>query len=264
MKKLALIVLIIAAVFSSCKKEDKDDDKKDDVFASITVPDKQEAFVLLTTATWCIYCGQWGIPTFDGAFDGAKQIDPARINGMALHYSSSDPMYLAMSKTLKDDYGIGGPPNLWIEFNNSYNTNPTGWENAVKARQNEPGPKAGIGMSKKEEGSTITINARVKFFTSVSGNYNIAIYVAENGIKADQTGSSAGANHIHKMVLRGELTANAAYGTQMFNGASPEEYKKSFTYTPEPGIKAENLKFVAVIYEMNSGKPVKTLNSNTL
>ncbi len=263
MKKLLSILALISIVFWSCDKGTDDDPQPDDPFAKITVPTKQEAYVLLTTATWCGYCGDWGIPTFDGAFAGANSIDSTRINGMALHYSSTDPMYLEMSKTMKDAFGIGGPPNLWIEFNNAYNLQPSGWENAIKTRQLQPNPSCGIGLDVKKEGSTFTIYAKVKFFSALSGTYNIAVYVAENDIVSNQAGSSAGANHHHKMVLRGEATANTPWGTQMFNGASPGEYTKKFTYSPMPGINAGNLKFVAVVYEMNQGIPVSSPNSNT-
>lgn len=263
MKKLLAALLILALFGVACDKE-KDDDTKNDPYSNITVSNQQEAYVLLTTATWCGYCGSWGIPTFDEAFEGKDGIDKDRINGMALHYSSSDPMYHEMSKTLKDAFGIGGPPNLWIEFDNSYNLKPDGWKTAVKQRQAQPTATCGIGLAIERDGDNFKILTKVKFFESLSGTYNIAIYVAENGIVANQSGSSAGSNHVHMMTLRGELTANSAWGTQMFSGASPEEYKETFTYSPDINMKADNLKFVAVIYEMSGGKPISSPNSNTI
>lgn len=256
---LSASMLALTFFFAGCDKEDTDKDP----YAAITVSSQQEAYVLLTTATWCTYCGQWGIPAMDGALAGEEGIDASKVNGLALHYSNSDPMFSEMSNTLKTTFGIGGPPNLWIEFNNDYNLQPAGWKNAIKARYGQPASSAGIGMVVENTGTTFTLKTKVKFFSALTGTYNLAVYVAENGIVAQQTGSAAGANHVHKMALKGEASANTAWGTEMFTGASPAEYTNTFTYTATPGSKPENLKFVAVIYKMEGGKPVSSPNSNT-
>lgn len=262
MKKLLAALLLVAVFGIACDKE-KDDDIVNDPYANITVSNKQEAYVLLTTATWCTYCGSWGIPTFDGAFEGKNGIDKDRVNGMALHYSSSDPMYLEMAKTIKEAFGIGGPPNLWIDFDNSFNLQPGSWENAIKQRQAIPAASCGVGLEVKRTGDNFEVLTKVKFFESLTGTYNIAIYVTEDGMVYSQTGSSQGANHVHMEALRGEITANTAWGTQMFSGSSPEEYTKTFNYSANLGINPDNIKFVAVIYEMNQNKPVSSPNSNT-
>ena len=216
----------------------------------------------MTTATWCSYCGDWGIPTFDGAFAGDDNVDTERINGMALHYSGSDPMHHSMAEDLKSSFGIGGPPNLWIEFDNSYNTNPSGWVSAVKDRQSENNPDCGVGLNVNKDGDEFTVDTRVEFFNSMSGTYNLAVYVTEDGIVASQEGSSS--DHVHKEVLRGEITKGSPWGVEMFSGDSPSDYTDSFNFTADGGLKADNLKFVAVVYEMTNGEPVASPNSNTI
>lgn len=264
MKNSLLFLLLLSLVLFSCKKDEEE--VIPDPYDNITVSQTQEAFVLLTTATWCGYCGEWGIPTFEEAFAGSDGIDAARVNGLALHYSSSDPMYLAMSQTLKTQYGIGGPPNLWIEFNNAYNLMPSSWKNAIKTRQAQTAPKSGVGMYVEYASGKYTVYTKVKYFASLSGTYNLAIYATQNGIVNPQSHNIDGtiANYVHNEVLRGEITANSPYGVQLFSGSSPStEYKATYTYTPPSSIPASNIHFVAVIYEMSGGVPISTVNSNT-
>lgn len=261
MKRFALLLLGLIVAFSACDKEDDDNGNNSSDNSNIDVKEQQEAYVLLTTATWCSYCGDWGIPTFDGAFAGDKGIDADKVNGLALHYSDSDPMYHSMAADMKDEFEIGGPPNLWIEFNNDYNLSPSGWESAVVDRQSESDPDCGVGLNVEQNGNDFTVDVKVEFFKSLSGTYNLAVYVAEDGIVADQSGSSA--DHVHKEILRGEITNGTAWGVEMFSGDESGDYTESFEFTADGELVADNLKFVAVVYEMESGSPVASPNSNT-
>ncbi len=260
MKRLFILMLsvVVAFSFSAC---DKDDDDNGSGASSITVKEEQQAFVLLTTATWCGYCASWGIPTFEGAFNGDDGVDGDRVNGVALHYSDTDPMYHEMAATIKSQFAIGGPPNLWIEFDNTHNLNPGGWVSAIKSRQAENSPDCGIGMNVKQDGNDFTIDVRVKFFNSMSGTYNLAIYISEDGIIANQSGGTA--DYVHNHTFRGEVTANNAWGVEMFSGSSPSDFTDSFTYTASGSVVADNVSFVAVVYEMDGGVPVSSPNSNT-
>jgi hypothetical protein len=263
MKKSIILFLSAILITAACKKN-KDEDPEPVVpgpYDNITVLQSQQAFVLISTATWCSYCGDWGNPTFKSALEGEGNIDAARVNGMALHFSTSDPMYHIFSKTLKDEYGIGGPPNLWIEFDNTYKLQPTGWKNAIVSRQAQTNVSCGIGMAKETSGGSIKVKVKVKFFSTLTGRYNLAVYAVENNVTANQSGSS---DDKHLRVLRGEIAANNAFGTQIFNGTSPEEYTNTFTFTPQSGVVPSNVQFVAVVYKMVNNVPVESPNSKTL
>lgn len=266
MKKYLLIMLALMVSFAACKKDEDDDNGQNNTgptptpYDNITVSQSQQAFVLLTTATWCGYCSTWGKPNFNDALNGEGDIDGSRVNGMALNYSSSDPLYHPMSLQLKNQFGIGGPPNLWIEFSNQFNLQPTGWKNAIVSRQAETNPSCGIGMSKEVSGGKATVYVKAKFFSSLTGTYNLAVYAVENEIEATQSGG----DNIHYRVLRGEITADNAFGTEMFSGSSPGEFTATYTYTPASGVELSNVQFVAVIYKMEQGVPVESPNSNTL
>lgn len=266
MKKLLLLILVIPLALVSCKKDDDDDLVLPTPYDQINVAQKQEAFVLLSTATWCGYCGEWGIPAFEGAFSGSNGVDSTRVNGVALHYSSSDPMYNSLSATIKTAMGIGGPPNLWIEFDNSYNLSPSGWSNAIKTRQNQTAPACGVGLYSKYSGGKYTVYVKVKYFSTMSGTYNLALYAFQNGVVNGQDINDVGTDpaYIHNRVLRAEVTNGSTWGTQLFSGTSPTaDFTATYSYTPPTSIQSTNIHFVAVIYEMNSGSPVATINSNS-
>lgn len=263
MKKELLLLLLLPLVIFSCKKDEEE--IVPNPYDNITVSQTQEAFVLLTTATWCGYCGEWGIPTFEDAFAGTDGIDATRVNGFALHFSTSDVMFEDMSQTIKTQYGIGGPPNLWIEFNNAYNLMPSSWKNAIKTRQSQTAVSCGVGMYVETSGTTFTVYVKSKFFSTLSGTYNLAVYAIENGIVSPQSHNIDGTinDYVHQRVLRTEITAGSPWGTQLFNGSSAPEYTQQFTYTAPSGVNAANVHFVAVIYQMSGGVPISSPNSNT-
>jgi len=262
MRILPVLVLIIMVFFLSCRQENE---PVDNPYDKISVLPLQETFVLLSTATWCGYCGEWGIDAFEDAFAGGANIDPNRVNGLALHYSASDPMYVELSSELKSDFEIGGPPNLWIEFNNSWSYDPDGWKDAVAERQSISSVVCGVGMYSEYSSGVYTIYVKVKFFSSFSGNCNLAVYVIENNIISPQYHNDLGVieTYKHMRVLRGEATDNNAFGSNIINGLAPDEFTASYRYTPSAAMNASNLHFVAVLYEMNESVPVSTLNSCT-
>jgi hypothetical protein len=52
MKKIVFIMLALAIGFVACKKDKDDDDEPSSPYDNITVAQSQEAFVMVTTATW--------------------------------------------------------------------------------------------------------------------------------------------------------------------------------------------------------------------
>ncbi len=264
MNKHLLFLLLLPLALISCKKDEPEPSPYD----QITVEQKQEAFVLVTTATWCGYCGEWGIPTFEGAFEGDGGVNSSRVNGLALHYSSSDPMYNVMAANMKTQLAIGGPPNLWVEFDNSYNLSPSGWTNAIKVRQNQASPPCGIGLYSTYEGGKYTIYVKTKYFATMTGTYNLAIYAYQNAVVNQQeiNGQPTDPDYIHNHVLRGEVVSGntGTWGSQLFSGTSPtEDFTATYTYTPPTSIQPTNIHFAAVIYKMEGGSPVSTVNSNS-
>ncbi len=268
MKKITFIVIVLGLILSACSKDEEDATTdpidNDNANYNFAVTDSQEAFTLITTATWCQYCWDWGIPTFEAAFAGENGIDSTKINGFTLHYSNSDPLYLQMASVIKNQFSIGGPPNLWIEFSNAYNLQPGGWRNAIKARQTLTS-SCGVGLNKVLSDSLYKVYVKVNFFSSVEGIYNLAVYAFENGIVEPQiTPTGIDMSFVHNRVLRGEITSNSPWGVQIFSGTSASEYKFEYTYTPAANVNIDQVSFVAVIYKMNSnGKPEESPNSNT-
>ena len=263
MKKLIYLLVIVLVVVASCKKDNTTTPTTNSNY-NFTVTNAKQSFVILTTATWCHFCWEWGIPTFEGAFQGLYSIDTTKLNGLSLHFDSSDPLFLQMASDIKDQFGIGGPPNLWVEFDNTNNLNPTGWEAEVKTKQTGTS-SCGVNLKKVLSGNTYTVYVEAKFFSTLSGTYNLAVYAIENGIVKDQTTDTGDdPNYVHNRVLRGEITSNSKWGKQIFTGTSSSDYKYQFTYTPATGVNIKNVSFVAVIYKMDTtGNPTESTNSNT-
>lgn len=257
--------MVIAASFVlvsliACNKED---DIIEDPFQDIVINKKQEAFVAMSTATWCSSCGSWGNSAFEVAFNEKNGIDSSCINGLALHYSGDDSLYCLMAQNIKEAFDIQGTPNLWVEFNNAFNLQPARWEDAIKQRCANTNPVCALGMEVRYQNGTFTLYLKSRFYSTVSGTFNLAVYAVENGVKAYQAGSIAGNNHLHNHILRDEVTCKKEWGIQIINGTSSPEYTGKFIYTPSKGVDPDNLRFIAVIYEMEQGVPVSTLNSNT-
>jgi hypothetical protein len=248
-----LIMGLLLIISVSCKKDKGADEEtnpvvQDDKF-NFTVSKTQEAFVLLSTATWCDRCWEWGIPALNDAFAGKDNIDTTKLNGIALHYSDSDPLYNSIGETIRDSFEINdGVPNLWIEFSNAYNLDPTGWVTAIKNRQNGTNPTCALALKKEKNGNSYNIYVKVIFYAKQTGKYNLAVYTTENGIVAPQeTLTSTDSNFVHKHVFRGEISNNSPWGIQMFNGTSVFEYHFTFVYTPASGVNMSNIHFVGVI-----------------
>jgi hypothetical protein len=257
---LILIFLPCLLVMNSCKK---DDPVVVDPFGGISVVKKQEAFVTMTTATWCSSCGTWGIPTFDGAFEGHDSIDTTGINGLALHNSPDDSLYCILAEKMNNVFGMTGTPNLWIEFNNAFNIQPTRWIDAIRARCAQTNPVCAIGMKVKNQNGICTLYVDTRFYSAATDTLNLAIYTVENGVMAFQAGSALGYSHLHNWVLRDEVTSGEEWGTPLVTGPSAGDYKRTWFYQSGPGIDPDNIRFVAVVYKMQQGIPVASLNSNT-
>ena len=182
MKNLGLFIIILVISLSSCKKDNSNSDSG--TGPTLTITNKQQALVMVTTATWCQYCGYWGDPDFYAAMKGDtadgvhEKVDNTGINGLELHISNEDPLYNQLAADIADSLTVGGTgvPQLWIEFNNDYNLSPSGWNEAILTRQAETNPSCAVGIDKSLSGSTYTVNVEVEFYRQMTGTYNLAVY----------------------------------------------------------------------------------------
>ena len=250
-KTLFILSLEVTMIIASCKKSEIDP------VAINNVSSDYKVLVVDFTATWCPPCGQYGIP----AFNKASTDYPYKIVGLGIH--SADDIVKTVSaeqKTIDNFYNVTGIPTFVINTKSlgSGNTNidlEIDWVvNTIAS--------VGVGISKTLEGNTLKINTKTVFFSDLTGTYNLAVYVVEDGILNMQKMSNGPAVNItHNHVFRG--SANGAWGETIVSSKNPKGVDGSYSFTIPSDVKnSSNLHVIAVIYKMSGGNPVEVTNCN--
>ena len=132
-------------------------------------------------------------------------------------------------------------------------------------------PICGVGVKQSISGTTMTIKTKAVFYADApADNYNMAVYIVENGIvhpQADATGEPA--DFVHNHVLRGAGN-DKIYGELISSTAirKGQKFENTFSLSLKPQIatnvplNAANLHVIAVVYKMGKDKPVDALNVN--
>src|SRR5687767_10379029 len=119
LKNAGLFVLLLSAIsFSSCKKKGCTDPNALNYNAEAKADDgtcfypsaTKKVTILEYTATWCPPCGSWG----SGDFHDILANNNGKVVGIALHASSSDPMYNSTSAAFQSNFSNSGTwPYFW-------------------------------------------------------------------------------------------------------------------------------------------------------
>ncbi len=254
MKKLLLLPIFAAAlVLNSCKKDA-------DAPVVNTVSTEHKTFLIDFTSTQCCPCGANGLPAFKSGFASY----PNKLCGMSLHCDLTpggdtlkcEPEFDQLFFTV---YNQSGVPTFAVN-NNIYYPDASKLASDIEATLAQPAV-CGVGIAKSISGSTMSITTKTHFFKAASGNYNIAIYITEDGLHQYQACSS---ETTHDHVCRG--SANGYVGSSLTSGsvAAGQEFDKTFTWTIPSKCNSANLHVVAVIYDMSSGKPKAVVNCNSI
>jgi len=247
MKKLLSIVALSAIITSiSCKKNNVEPDVTN-------VSTAYKVFLIEYTSTGCGPCGTYGYPAFKETYEKY----PNEVTGIKISTGWSGSV--AGVSEISSFHGFSGTPDAAVNEGKSMYPNAKTFANfAINARGVKA--KAGVGISKTISGNTVEIKTKTVFFEDVSGDYNLALYVVENGIMATQSGISGGPV-AHNNVLRG--LPNGAFGVNI--ASSPSQgtvIDGTYSYTVKGSIKnPDNIQVVAVIWKMAAGKPSGMLNS---
>ncbi|MCX6351625.1 MAG: Omp28-related outer membrane protein [Bacteroidetes bacterium] len=281
MKKL-LLYAALASVFAlgSCTKPAPDDDTAPtktvvkpvvtDPFKGVVVDTDQEFLAYDFTGLWCHACGSYGIPKFKSEIVG---LGTDRINPISVHRTD------AWSNGIGDAIISFMPPSAYPSF--GYNLTLIG--NSVFAchdslskflgQSNTPVVGLGLGATTvSTDGKTMTVYVKTKFLQAATGTYNIAVYVTEDGIKANQTTDGAGGSIVQEMMTHDHIlrAGNGSWlGTQLATGtvtpiAANKEYQSTIKITLDvtKGWDPANMHVIAAIFKMNGSTPEKVENSN--
>ena len=263
MKRFLLLFCLTTVLFVSCKKE------SDAPTSSVSTDYK--AFIIEFTATWCGPCGTYAYPTWSPVFSA----NPYKVTGIACHPDDGivdfnypeivdfktfyDPTNPSPAAVPSAGYNatVGGYPSV------NYFTTAI---NAAAAANVQA--KAGIGITKSIEGNNMVITTKTILFSDLTGTYNLAIYITEDGVISNQTTmTSPIPEAVHNHVFRGAAGQNA-FGATIISSSSVKGTKIDGDYTiaiPADVVNKDNLHVVAVLFKVDaSGNPTAVINSNSL
>lgn len=198
----------------------------------VTVEQKQGAFAVNYTATWCGPCGDWGAPKI-------HDIEAAGENVVAITaHASGDPMF---NEVLYNSFAAsrptgGGIPSFWV---GDVDDGGAGTASTILLQT----PPAGLQFSATKTGDVMNVDAQAYFFDAVNGEYYLSVYILEDGIDGSASSGSYAQNGVanpetykHDFVLRTAATPNNAYGEMIASGAIPAgtSVSKSYSITLDP------------------------------
>jgi len=256
-KTLSILSLVLCISILSCKKDT----------AVTPISNVSSTFKMVLweyTATWCGPCGSNAFP----AFDATNKNNESYVCGISMHPSDGVSSGSASGQSeLKTFFGFGGTPQAAINFNKKFGfgsnaeSNKTTLQNHANTAKTVKA-KAGIGISKSVVGNSLEIQIKTVIFEDLTGDYNIAVYVIENGLAASQTGHTP--NLVtHNHVYRG--TANGVWGKKLAGNLTKSRIiDDSFAFPIPNDVKnRDNLQVVAVIWKMDGTTgPIDIINSN--
>lgn len=157
---------------------------------------------------------------------------------------------------LLGDLQISSFPNGSINFlkkNNSYLIAYTAWGSTI-SNELKKAPQADITMTTDYQSVTreLTASISASFINSMSGNYNLAVYLTEDSIINWQKDADANPvdnpNYVHMHVFRTSFTGT--YGEQVASGPSAgTSIDKQYTITVNSGFNENHCSVVAFLLD---------------
>ncbi len=253
MKKLALLFIAAFATVST--------------IAQINVPEKNKTIVIKFTADWCGPCGAGGWVAMNG-FVTAANSGSLNAIPLAMHGSSSTTTSLNVPATFRSamngnvDDPVTTIPSFVAGRKNFKQS--TGSVTSEVATQTAGAVEANAGFmatydkTKKE----IKVDVKTKFFAAASGEYYVAVYAYEDGIKAYQNGYSDPNNAVHGHIWRVD-PALGNFGTKLSGSSftANQEINNSFTMKVDNAWNMDDLHVFTVIWKKN-GSNYEVVNAN--
>jgi|GEM_PF-898554 len=186
--------------------------------------------------------GQYGVPLFAQAIsDNGSNVIP-----VALHPSSSDPLFSGAAVNIASAYGVLGYPDFGVGSQANLVT-----INAINSAINQSlgqAPNGNVEANFSVFGDSIKVTLYGKFFGPDSADYFASAYLLEDNINVPQAGITD-PSYRHNHVLR-DATGSSGIGdlvaSETVTGST--SFKKEYSIYVQPGWNTGNMKVVAVLW----------------
>ncbi len=235
MKKIILFILAISIGFFAQAQE---------------VPQTQSSLIIKKTATWCPPCGGWGWDLFEQLISDNE----GKAILWAMHYSGD--LQSATTQGISANLSGAGQPRFYLD-NVDQGSSSAAIRSAIMSGVNQNAAKSPIANAVATNISVannqISLTVKSKFFTEVTGDYFLDVYVVENGVKNNQAGQ--GPNAIHEKVLRDEM-AGTVFGDLLASGTimANSSYSTDFSIPVANDWNPDNTELSVIIWKKNGTK----------
>ena len=258
MKLLKLIVAVCLAAMVSCTEKPVEPDVPTGDVAIPELPvDPQPGntsfahriMLLQHTGTDCSNC-----PNLMTSLKALSELDAymGKYQHVAAHSynSDGDPAYSQAAANLSQAFCSGYYPELTFNLT----TRNTGTSLAVSTitdiidELHKDTADVGIAAAAGLAGNTLGVNVQIK--AAKAGQYRIAVWVLEDGIRGKQAGASEDWMNTHSNAVRAMAGATLnmrIYGEKMGELQAGDTAEKSFTVALDESVKAENCKVLVVV-----------------
>ncbi|MDG1476582.1 MAG: Omp28-related outer membrane protein [Vicingaceae bacterium] len=226
------------------------------VFGQIDIPQVQKSFYGAVEATWCGNCGQYGIPTTNNITNQVGN----KVVTYTLHKSSSSQLYSPTAVSIANAIGTSGQPYFTLNgmaLGGYSATIENTIINSINSNYSATTADVNAGFEWRIENDTIYVETLTEFFSSVNGDYNIAVYVSEDNVNAYQANydpNIPNGNINHQHILRTSVSQNA-FGVQVASGsiASGSTFSNTQKIALESFWNENNIHLAAFIWKNNGG-----------
>lgn len=266
MKKIFLSLIVLTLAFAGCKKSEDTAPTGGGDAGGITVAEVNTAMVIKHTGSRCPPCGAWGWVANEDIISTNK--------GKAGFMSAYGQNFVAQlfinasATALQSHTGSTGYPT-WSANGEKQTDRAGGGVNVnsekamvekVVTDHKAAAVVANTGFTTSIAGDVLTIDTRTKFFAAASGQYNLAVYVLEDGVVGAQSGHASTPNVAHHHVLRGTAMAEGSTSVDVLAGmkiaegtiAAGATYDQKFTFDIS-GYDKSNIEVITVIWKKDLG-----------
>ena len=258
MKLLKLLVAACFAVMVSCTEKQKEPETPTGDLSVPELPADQEPgntsfnhriLLLQHTGTYCSNC-----PNLMTSLKALSELDEYadKYQHVAAHSynSDGDPAYSQAAVNLSQAFCSGYYPELTFNLTREN----TGTSLAVSTitgiidRLHKDSADVGIAAAAGLSGNALGVNVQIK--AAKAGQYRIAVWVLEDGIRGKQEGATEDWMNTHENAIRamaGNTLNLRIYGEKMGELQPGQIAEKSFSIALDEAWKAENCKVLVVV-----------------